>query len=126
MNVVLWIVAGVLALVFFVSGGMKLVRPKDRLAASGLSWTEDFGTGTVKLIGALEVVAALALILPAVLGIAAVLVPLSALGLAVLMIGAGITHRRRKEPQMIVVNGVLFVLAVLVACGRFGPYPFTS
>jgi hypothetical protein len=72
--------ASVLALVFFVSGGMKLVQPKDRLASSGLRWTEDFGTGTVKLIGALEVLAALALILPAVLSIAVVLVPLSALG----------------------------------------------
>jgi hypothetical protein len=92
MNVVLWVIAGVLAAVLLASGGMKLSRPKDKLATSGLEWTEDFAAGTIKLIGALEVLAAVGLILPALFGIAEVLAPLSALGLVLLMIGARITH----------------------------------
>ena len=125
MNVVLWIGAGVLAAVFLVSGGMKLSQPKEKLAPSGLRWTDDYSGGTVKLIGTLEVLAAVGLVLPALVGIAVVLVPLAALGLVLLMIGAVITHRRRKESQMILVNLVLLVLAAVVVWGRFGPYSFT-
>jgi hypothetical protein len=103
---------------------MKLTRPKDKLAASGLAWTEDFSDGAVKGIGALEVLAAIGLILPAALGIAPVLTPLAALGLVATMIGAAAVHARRKEMQAIPVNVVLLLLAAFVAWGRFGPYAF--
>jgi uncharacterized membrane protein YphA (DoxX/SURF4 family) len=124
MNIVLWVIAGLLAAAFAAAGLMKLAQPKAKLAASGMGWTEDFSDGAVKGIGALEVLAALGLILPAVLGIAPVLVPLAAVGLALLMIGAAITHARRSEQQMIGVNVVLLILAAVVAWGRFGPYAF--
>ena len=42
------------------------------------------------------------------------------------MVGAMVTHARRQENQMIVVNLALAVLAGAVAWGRFGPYSFTS
>ncbi|MGN9846170.1 DoxX family protein [Nonomuraea sp. H19] len=124
MNVVLWIVAGLLALAFLAAGIMKLAQPKEKLAASGMAWTEDFSSGAVKGIGALEALAAIGLILPAALNIAPVLTPLAAAGLVVVMIGAAITHARRKEYQGIVINAVLLVLAAVVAWGRFGPYSF--
>jgi uncharacterized membrane protein YphA (DoxX/SURF4 family) len=123
-NVVLWIIAGVLAAAFLAAGLMKLGQPKKKLADSGMGWVEDFGPGTVRTIGALEVLAAIGLILPAALDIAPVLVPVSALALVVLMLGAAITHTRRREPQLIVINAVLLVLAAVVAWGRFGPYSF--
>jgi len=123
-NVVLWIVAGVLAAAFLGAGLMKITQPKKKLADSGMGWTEDFGDGAVKAIGALEVLGALGLILPAVFDVATVLVPIAATGLALLMLGAAVTHARRKEPQMIVANVVLFALAAFVAWGRFGPYAF--
>ena len=124
MNIVLWIIAGVLALAFLAAGAMKLAQPKEKLAASGMGWTEDFSAGTVKLIGALEVLAAIGLILPAALDIAPVLVPLAALGLVLVMLGAVVVHLRRKETPMAAINVVLLVLAALVAWGRFGPYSF--
>ena len=126
MNVVLWIIAGLLAAAFAGAGLMKIAQPKEKLASSGMAWTEAFSAGTVKLIGALEVAAAIGLILPAVLDIAPILVPLAALGLVLLMIGAAITHARRKETSNIAVNVVLLLLAAVVAWGRFGPYAFTS
>jgi VIT1/CCC1 family predicted Fe2+/Mn2+ transporter len=102
---------------------MKLTQSKDKLAANpNMAWTEQFSAGTIKLIGLLEVLAAIGLILPAVLGIASALVPLAAVGLVLLMIGAALTHARRKENQAAVVNVVLLVLAAAVAVGRFGPY----
>ena len=124
MNVVLWIVAGVLAAAFLGAGLMKLVQPRKRLADSGMGWTEDFSDGAVKGIGALEVLGALGLILPAALDVVPVLVPVAALGLAAIMLGAIVVHTRRKETSNVVANVVLLALAVFVAWGRFGPHAF--
>lgn len=126
MNVVLWIVAGLLALAFLLAGGTKLTQPKEALAEKGMGWTEDFGPGAIKAIGALEVLGALGLVLPALVGVAPVLVPLAATGLGLVMVGAAVTHARRGETQMIAVNVVLLLLAAFVAWGRFGSYAFTS
>jgi uncharacterized membrane protein YphA (DoxX/SURF4 family) len=125
MNIVLWILAGLLAVLFLAAGGMKLAQPKEKVAASpNMAWAHDFSPGALKAIGALEVLAAIGLVLPAALGIVPVLVPLAATGLVLLMVGAAITHGRRKESRAVVTNVVLIVLAGLVAWGRFGPYPF--
>jgi uncharacterized membrane protein YphA (DoxX/SURF4 family) len=126
MDVALWIVAGLLALAFLASGAMKLIQPKEKLLASGMPALEDFGAGSIKAIGALEVLAAVGLILPAAFGIAPVLVPLAAVGLVLLMVGATITHLRRHEVQAIVVPLALLAMAALVAWGRFGPQSFTA
>lgn len=124
MNVVLWILAGLLAVAFLTTGLLKLLRSRAELAQSGLGWVEDFGDGTVKLIGVLEVLAAIGLILPAVTGIAEILVPIAASGLVLVMLGALVVHVRRKEHQLVVVNLFLMALALVVAWGRFGPYAF--
>ncbi|WP_327725554.1 DoxX family protein [Streptomyces europaeiscabiei] len=123
MNVALWILQVLLATMFGMAGLMKSTQPKEKLAKS-LPWVEDFSTGTVRLIGALELLAALGLILPAATGIAAVLTPLAATGLAVVMILAALVHARRKEMSGIALNAVLLALAVVITWGRFGPYSF--
>jgi uncharacterized membrane protein YphA (DoxX/SURF4 family) len=125
MNVVLWVLAGLLAVAFLAAGATKLTRPKEKRATT-MDWVEDFSPGTIKLIGGLEVLAAIGLVLPAALDIVPVLVPLAAVGLIALMIGAALTHARRREFPMIAINVVLLVLALVVAWGRFGPYSFTA
>ena len=80
----------------------------------------------MKLIGALEVLAAIGLILPAAFDVVPVLVPLAAVGLVALMVGAALIHARRREAPLIVVNLVLLALAAVVVWGRFGPYPFSA
>lgn len=124
MNVFLWIVSGILAAFFLTAGVVKLTQPKAKLQAGQMPWVEDFSAGTVKLIGTAEVLGALGLILPGALDIAPILVPLAATGLSVIMIGAIITHARRKEPQPIIINSVVLILALLVAIFRFGPNSF--
>ena len=125
MNIFLWIVAGVLAAFFLAAGVTKLSQSRSKLLANGnMKWVEDFSAGTIKLIGGAEALGALGLILPGALDIAPVLVPLAATGLAVIMIGAIITHGRRKETQPIALNAIVLVLAVLVAIFRFGPNSF--
>lgn len=126
MNTALWIVASLLAVAFVASGFMKLVQSKEKLAASGMGWAEDFSPGTIKIIGALEVLAGIGLVLPALLDIVPILVPLAAVGLALLMAGALIVHMRRRETQALVVNLVLIALIAFVAWGRFGPESFSS
>ncbi|MET9994859.1 DoxX family protein [Streptomyces mutabilis] len=124
MNVTLWIIASILAVAFLLAGLMKAGQPKEKLAASGMAWVEDYSAGAVKAIGAVEVLGALGLVLPAAFDIAPILVPLAATGLAITMLGAAIVHGRRKENQMIGANVVLLLLAAVVAWGRFGPYAF--
>lgn len=97
MIIALWIVNAILALLFLAFGVMKLVRPKDALAASGMAWTEDASAGAVKAVGAVEALGALGLILPLATGIVPVLTPLAAIGLALTMAGAIIVHIRREE-----------------------------
>ncbi|MGW8970657.1 DoxX family protein [Streptomyces platensis] len=124
MNITLWIITSVLALAFLAAGLMKISQPREKLAASGMAWAEDFSPGSVRAIGAVEALGALGLILPAALGIAPALAAWAALGLAATMLGAAAVHLRRKEAKAIPVNLVLLLLAAVVAWGRFGPYAF--
>jgi uncharacterized membrane protein YphA (DoxX/SURF4 family) len=128
MNLTLWIVTGLLAVAYLIAGGGKLILPKEKIAAtmSSARWVEDFSAGSVKAIGALEVLAAVGLVLPAALDVAPVLVPLAALGLVMIMLGAVITRIRRHEAKPMVGDLVHLALAGFVAWGRFGPESFTG
>lgn len=121
----LWATAGLLAAVFLASGVAKLVVPRERLIASGLAVLEGFSDRTVRLIGTLEVLAAIGLILPALLGIAAVLVPTAALGVVLLMLGAMTAHARRRELQAVAATFALLATASFVAWGRFALEPLS-
>jgi uncharacterized membrane protein YphA (DoxX/SURF4 family) len=128
MNLALWIVAGLLAAAYLFAGGGKLIMSKEKMAAMSPSarWVEDFSAGSVKAIGALEVLAAMGLVLPAALDIAPVLVPLAALGLVLIMLGAVITRIRRREFTFMMADLVYLALTGFVAWGRFGPESFTG
>lgn len=125
MNVTLWIIAGVLAALFLLSGVTKLTQPREKLVASSGA-LEGFGAGAIKAIGLLEVLAAVGLILPAVVDIAPILVPLAAVGVVLLMAGAMIVHLRRREAQGVAMTLVLLALAGFVAWARFGAESFTA
>jgi hypothetical protein len=136
MNVALWIVAGVLAVVLLVSSCVKLFVSKDRLAtllqnlgpaaqATG-DWTRDFSPGALKALGIVELLGAVGLILPAALDIAPVVVPLAATGTVLLFVGAVIMRLRRGEKATIVVDLVYLAMAAFVVWGRFGPWSFTG
>ena len=123
MNTVLWILQIVLAAAFALAGIGKLTQPKEKLQ-DRMGWVEDYSQRTIRMIGALEVLAAIGLILPAATGILPWLTPLAALGLVVIMLLAIPVHLRRHETQNVVVNVVLALLAAFVAWQRFGPNSF--
>jgi uncharacterized membrane protein YphA (DoxX/SURF4 family) len=81
----------------------------------------DFSAGFVKALGAVEILGAVGLILLALLDIAPVLVPLAALGLGLIMIGAAIVESRRQEFKHVLLNLTYLAMLAFVAWGRFGP-----
>lgn len=118
MNIILWVAQGILSALFLMGGVMKSFQPKEKLAKS-MPWVNDFPSAVVKLIGVAELLGALALIGPMLFGITPVLTPLAAAGLGITMILAAVYHYRKHEMKEIVINTVLFSLAVFVALGRF-------
>lgn len=127
MNLTLWIAAGLLALVALTGGITKTFVPREKLAQhEGARWTRDFSPGFVKSLGLLEIVAAAGLILPAVVDVAPVMVPVTAVCWIALMIGAMVTHGRLGQTKLVLVNVVYVALAAFIAVGRFGPESFTA
>ncbi|HEX6257624.1 MAG TPA: DoxX family protein [Euzebyales bacterium] len=123
MNIAVWALQILLGLIFLTAGGIKVATSRDKLLENpNMAWVEDFSAGTVRTIGALEMLAGIGLILPSLLGIAPLLSPLAALGLGIVMVGAAIAHVRRGESQPVVMNVVLLAVAAFVAWARFGPY----
>jgi uncharacterized membrane protein YphA (DoxX/SURF4 family) len=118
MNTALWILQILLATIFLMAGFVKVMQPREKLMTN-MGWVEDFSDGPLKMIGSLEILGALGLILPGLTGILPMLTPLSAVGLALIMVGAFITSFRRNEYAIGVFNLLLMVLALFVAYGRF-------
>jgi len=110
----LWIVQGLLALVFLFAGGMKLVLPLEQLTGPmplpGLF---------VRFIGVAEVLGALGLILPGLLGIRPGLTPLAAVGLVIIMIGATVVTLVGRIIPAALISLVVGLLAAFVAYGRW-------
>lgn len=124
MNVVLWIITGVLAAAFAAAGLMKLATPRAALADK-MHWVNNATDGQVKLVGLVEVLGAIGLVLPAIVDIAPVLVPLAAIGLALTMVGAVVVHLRDGEGFAAAMPAVVLgLLCLVVAWGRLGPYAF--
>ena len=120
MNVAVWIASGLLAAAYLFAGGTKLLTSKERLAEnpSMAAAAEALSATSIKLIGGLEVAGALGLILPWLTGIAPILTPAAAVGLALLQVGAAVFHGRRAEYKQWPVNAVFLALAVFIAIVR--------
>jgi uncharacterized membrane protein YphA (DoxX/SURF4 family) len=118
MNITLWIVQILLALAFAMAGVTKTTQPIEKLATN-MGWVNDVTAQIVRLIGTLELLGAAGLILPAVTGIWPWLTPVAGIGLVLTMVGAMITHVRRREFSGLGVNVILLALALFVAYGRF-------
>ncbi len=98
------------------AGLLRLATPYARftkLPAQG--WSYDFKPWHIKLIGALELGAAVGLIIPLFLPSLTLLMPLAAVGVALVMAGAMATHLRRAEYPNMIGNLVWLGLALFVA-----------
>jgi len=120
-NTAIWIAQGILAAVFLAAGLMKLTQSRESLHEK-TPYVEDFTDRQIKMIGSLEVLGATGVVLPAAIGVAPILTPIAACGLALTMVAAAATLIRRGELSHVPLNVVMFALAVFVAIERFGPY----
>ncbi len=118
MNTVLWIAQVILALAFAGSGFAKLAMPLKSLGKR-MSFVNHLPPMNVRLIGLVEVLGAIGVIVPWLTKILPILTPLAAVGLAITMIGAIVTHIGLNELPKSVPPVVLLVLAVFVAYGQF-------
>ena len=123
MNTVRWSAQILAAIMFLMSGSMKLLQPKEKLAEK-MGWADDFNPSTIKIIAVLEILGSLGLIIPAVTGVLTIITPLAAAGLALTMLGAMRTHIRRHEYHMLIINGFLLALTIFIAWGRLFRLPF--
>jgi uncharacterized membrane protein len=96
MSSILWVAQVFVAVVMTLTGTVKLVVPKERLAQR-MHWAAGWPQGRIKLLGLAEVAGAAGLVIPTVTGIAPWLTPLAALCLGILMAGAVRTHQRLGE-----------------------------
>jgi hypothetical protein len=114
MNLALWIVQVLLALLYLFSGGLKLVLPLEKLtgpvALPGLF---------IRFIGVCEMLGALGLVLPGLLRIRTGLTPLAAAGLVIIMIGATVITLMGGDVVTAVIPLVVGILAAFVAYGRW-------
>jgi uncharacterized membrane protein YphA (DoxX/SURF4 family) len=121
MNIVLWIIQVLLALLFLFAGGVKLVLPIEEMtkqtALPGLF---------LRFIGVVEVLGGLGLILPWLLRIKPGLTPLAAVGLLIIIIGATVMSLQTGPVALAMIPVVTGLLLALVAYGRWRIAPLPA
>jgi uncharacterized membrane protein YphA (DoxX/SURF4 family) len=114
MNIVLWILQVLLALVFAAHGWLFLAPPPDikaQMDANLPQWFQLF-------MGIAEVAAAVGLILPALTRIMPFLVSWAAVGIMIVMVSATGYHAVRAEYSSAVITFILLLMATFLAYGR--------
>ena len=117
MNLALWVVQGLLALLFLMSGSMKAFTPLAVMRKK-MAWANAFPAAFVRFLGVAELLGGIGLIVPAVTGIQSWLTVAAALGLVVVMVSASVFHTSRREYQHLGIPLVLLGLSVFVVLGR--------
>jgi len=117
MNIVLWIIQILLALLFLFSGGLKFVFSAEdmhRAAPDAIQLPMWF----MHFIGVCEILGGLGLVLPGLTRIKRFLTPLAAGGLLVIMIGAVVLSVMGQGAKAGIVPFIVGLLCAVVAYGR--------
>lgn len=122
MNILLWVLQGLLAVAFCAHGILLLAPPAalvGQMNAALPRWFQVF-------LGVAEVLAAIGLTLPGLTRILPWLVPSAAAGIMIVMISATIFHSMRGEVSSAITTVVLLAVASFVAYMRLRVVPITS
>jgi len=114
MNIALWIIQTLLALLFLFAGGMKLILPIEEMTQQ-MAMPGPF----LRFIGVCEVLGGLGLVLPWLVGVRPGLTPLAAAGLVIIMIGATATTIIIGQVVTSILPLVVGILCLFVAYGRW-------
>lgn len=124
LNIALWSAQILLALVFGLSGAMKVFSPIEELAKNG-AWIRDLEF-LIRFIGISELSGALGMLLPSLTRIKPKLTSLAAVGLFIVMILATGFHLMRGEAKFTPLTLGLGALAAFIAWGRFRKVPIAA
>lgn len=119
MNIVLWIIQILLALVFLFAGVPKVVLPIELLMQMGSPNQVRFPELFIRFIGVCETLGAFGLILPGVFRRQRYLTPLAAAGLVIIMIGAVVVAIIADGVKAGIIPLVAGLLCAFVAYGRW-------
>ncbi len=118
MNILLWIIQILVALMFLFAGGMKLVMSTEAMQAMGPPNQILFPGWFMKFIGVAEVLGGLGLLLPGLLRRQQYLTPLAAVCLIILMIGAAVVTFIPQGIAGAIPALVIGLLCAFIAYGR--------
>lgn len=118
MNIVLWIVQILLALIFLFAGGTKLILSSEVLQSMGSPNQIMLPGLLIKFIGLCEVLGGLGLLLPGLLRKRPGLTPLAAAGLLIIMIGAVVVTVAGDGVAAGIAPLIVGILCAFVAYGR--------
>lgn len=122
MNAALWIVQGLLAVVYLMAGGIKLALPIDQVGKR-MPPLRDVAPAFIRFIGTAEVLGVIGLILPMTTGILPWLTVAAAAGLVLVQVGAMVFQVSRRTQARLPLNVVLLLLALFVVVGRLAIGP---
>jgi len=115
MEIAVWIVSGILALLYLFAGFTKTFTPLEKLRGT-MPWVDSMRNWT-RLVGIVEILGAVGLILPRLLDIAPWLSVAAAFGLVLVQVLAIPLHIRRGEQKALPMNVVLLLAALFVGIG---------
>ena len=121
MNILLWILQVLLAIVFLFAGGTKLVLSTEKMAAMSPPNAIMFPGWFLKFIGLCELLGALGLVLPGLFRKKQHLTALAAIGLTIIMIGAVVVTIMGPGIKMAISPLVIGLLCAFVAYERSQP-----
>jgi len=112
-----WIASAILALLYLIAGGTKVVTAKETLQREQrMAYINDLSARQVRAIGVIEVVGAVGVILPHLTGVLPWLSTMAAFALVAVQVVAIAVHVRRRE-YTLAFNLVLLALALAVGVG---------
>jgi hypothetical protein len=118
MNILLWIIQILLALLFLFAGGTKLAIPANQLQAQAPPEAIRFSQWFMTFIGVCEVLGALGLVLPGIVRKGRGLTVPAAVGLTIIMIGAVVVTVMGMGIAAGIVPFVVCLLCAFVVYGR--------
>jgi len=121
-NIVLWVLQVLLAVVFLFHGWMMVSPPAELVELINAQ----LGVAFRLFIGVAELLAVFGLILPGATRILPWLTPLAAAGLMIVMASACVLHTFRGETSSAITTVVLLVIITAVAYMRWKVVPFTT
>jgi hypothetical protein len=118
MNILLWIIQILLALLFLFAGGAKLVLSMETMQRMGSPNQVHLPELFIRFIGVCEVLGALGLVLPGIFRIRKGLTAVAATGLTIIMIGAVIITIAGDGMALAITPLIVGLLCAFVAYGR--------